>query len=75
MSLPEDERARLATMLQDSLGDGSTQAEVDAAILKEVQRRLDDFDNGRTSTVSHGTVSAKLRAAVERARTLQSQPG
>jgi len=68
MQLPQVERARLATILADSIGDGSNQEEVDAAVLAEAKRRLDNLDSGRTQAVPYEEIKRKLRATVERAR-------
>jgi putative addiction module component (TIGR02574 family) len=68
MQLPEVERARLATLLRDSVGDGSTQEDLDAAVLAEVKRRLDNLDSGRTQAIPYEEIKRKLRATVERAR-------
>lgn len=75
MQLPEEERSRLATMLRDSLGDGSTRAEIDAAVLAEVKRRLEDLDSGRTTPLPYEQVKQKLHAAVERARGRRASAG
>jgi putative addiction module component (TIGR02574 family) len=75
MQLPEDERARLATMLRDSLGDGSTQADIDAAVLAEVRRRLENVDSGRTTPIPYEQVKRKLDATIERARGRRASAG
>lgn len=68
MQLPEDERACIVTVLQDSLGDGTTQAEVDAAVLAEVRRRLERYERGETVAIPFEQVQAKLDAFIERAQ-------
>ncbi|KIG14958.1 hypothetical protein DB30_06147 [Enhygromyxa salina] len=68
MTLPEVERARLATILADSIGDGSPQEEIDAATLAEAKRRLDDLDAGRTQSVPYEEIKRKLHGTIERAR-------
>ena len=75
MKLPKDERARLATVLRDSTGDGSTQEEIDAAVLAEVKRRLDSLDSGRTQAIPYEEIKRKLRATVERARNQRASTG
>ena len=68
MQLPAVERARLATILADSVGDGSPQDEVDAATLAEAKRRLADLDSGRTRAVPYEQIKHKLRSTIDRAR-------
>jgi hypothetical protein len=41
MALSDPERAELAAILTDSIGDGLPQDEIDAAWLREAKRRLD----------------------------------
>ena len=68
MALPEVERARLAFVLRDSIGDGSSQEEIDAAVLEEVKRRRDNLRSGRTKPVPYEEVRRKLDAMIERGR-------
>lgn len=68
LALPEAERARLASVLQDSVTHGATQEEIDAAILEEVERRRDDLRSGRTKGVPWEEVRRKLDAMIELAR-------
>lgn len=72
MKLSELERARLAAILADSIGDGTPQDEIDAATLAEAKRRLADLDSGRTQAVPYPEIRQKLHATVERARRLAS---
>lgn len=72
MLLSEPERARLAAILADSIGDGTPQDEIDAATLAEAKRRLADLDSGRTQAVPYREIKQKLHATVERARRLAS---
>lgn len=46
MQLPDGERAELAAILTDSLGDGCSRQEVEAAWIAEVRRRRDAVVNG-----------------------------
>ena len=68
LKLPNSERAYVAAVLTDSIGDGSTQEEIDAAWLEEVKRRRDDLDAGRTQAVPWEDVREKLHAKIKRAR-------
>jgi putative addiction module component (TIGR02574 family) len=71
MNLPDSERAFVAAVLTDSIGDGSTEEEIAAAWLEEVRRRRDDLDAGRTHTVPWEDVRRKLHAKIKRAREQQ----
>lgn len=64
LALPEAERARLASVLQDSVTHGATQEEIDAAILEEVERRRDDLRSGRTKGVPWEEVQRELDAMI-----------
>ena len=67
MKLPEVERARLATILADSIGDAS-QEKIDAAALAEAKRRLERLDAGQTQAVSYDEIKRKLHGTIDRAR-------
>jgi len=71
MKLPDDERAELVAMLADSIGDGSSDEEIEAAWLAEAKRRLEDLRSGRSKPVSFDEVNQKLRAMLDRARERQ----
>ena len=69
MALSNSERAELAAILTDTLGEqGSSDAEIEAAWVVEAQRRWEDIRSGRSKTVPLEEVTAKLRAKLERAR-------
>ncbi|MFO7563444.1 MAG: addiction module protein [Enhygromyxa sp.] len=58
--MPEDERAELAAILVDSIGDGRPQTEIDAAWLAEAKRRLDALRSGRATLVPSEEVEREL---------------
>jgi putative addiction module component (TIGR02574 family) len=72
LKLPDSDRAYVAAVITDSIGDGSTQDEIDAAWLAEVKRRRDDLQAGRTQGVPWEHVRQKLHAKIKRAREQRS---
>ncbi|EDM81123.1 hypothetical protein PPSIR1_29945 [Plesiocystis pacifica SIR-1] len=68
MQLPDAERAALASALKDSVGDGASLEEIEAAWIAEAQRRREDLRAGRTSTVPWEDVRREIFDMVERAR-------
>lgn len=65
MELPEDERAELAAVLVDSIGDGRPEAELDAAWLAEAKRRLEEVRGGHATLVSTSEVEQELEELIE----------
>jgi putative addiction module component (TIGR02574 family) len=69
MALSNSERAELAAILTDSLGEeGSSDAEIEAAWIAEAQRRWEEIRSGRAQTVPLEEATAKIRAKLESAR-------
>ena len=66
MKLPDAERAKLASLLADSVGDGSSDADIEAAWIAEAKRRWDDIVTGRATTTPFEEVNRKVRAMLER---------
>jgi putative addiction module component (TIGR02574 family) len=66
LALPAKERGELAAALLRSIepGDGEvlTEAEWEGAWTAEVARRLRDFDEGRTTAISHEELKNRVRA-------------
>ena len=60
LALPDHERAELAGSLLDSL-DTTVDDDADAALQKEIARRLDEVQSGRVKTVSWNQVRDKGR--------------
>lgn len=60
MELSDDERAELAAILGDSVGDGSSPEEIDAAWISEAKRRLRDVRSGASTPVSSEDVEREL---------------
>ena len=67
MELPEDERAELAAILADSVGDGRSVAEIDAAWLSVARRRLEDVRSGRATLIPTEEVERQLEELLHRA--------
>jgi putative addiction module component (TIGR02574 family) len=64
LSLPDKERADLASSLIDSL-DPTVDAEAELAWQEEVARRLSDVESGRVKTVLWDEVRRKGRALLD----------
>ena len=75
LNLPDAERAEFAAILTDSIGDGSSDAEIEAAWIAEAKRRLEEVRAGRSETVSAEEAGRKLRAMIEHARTRAATTG
>lgn len=68
MRLQESERAALAAILVDSIGDGSSPAEIEAAWIAEAKRRAEAIDRGELELVDVEDMMARLRARARRVR-------
>ncbi len=66
LQLPDQERAEFAAILADSVGDGTSRAEVDAAWIAEAKRRLAAVRGG-ASVVESGEVEHELDQLVDAA--------
>jgi putative addiction module component (TIGR02574 family) len=68
LALPREDRARLANALQESLDPASedplAEAEWEAAWSSEIERRLRDFDEGRTTAISYEEFKNRMRARI-----------
>ncbi|HLT40475.1 MAG TPA: addiction module protein [Enhygromyxa sp.] len=64
MALPEDQRAELAAILVDSIGDGRSEAEIDAAWLAEARQRLAAVRSGRATLVPTEKVERELEELI-----------
>ena len=66
LALPREDRARLAGALQESLEPGNeapmSEVEWEAAWTAEIERRLRDFDEGRTTAISYEEFKNRMRA-------------
>lgn len=65
MKLPDAERAELAAILADSVGDGSSEAEIEAAWIAEAKRRLEDIRSGKSKPVPSEEVERELEDLLE----------
>ena len=70
LQLPEAERVEIAAILADSIGDGSSAEEVEAAWIEEAKRRLSAYQRGETTSLdfeddarSRGQSPSSARAA------------
>jgi putative addiction module component (TIGR02574 family) len=63
LDLLDSERAELAAILADSIGHGSSDAEIDAAWIAVAKRRLDQIRSGRSETVVWEEVERELEEA------------
>ena len=61
LALPVESRAFLAEKLLESL-DESTRAEIDAAWGEEIDRRIQEFDEGKVKGIPADEVFAAIRA-------------
>jgi putative addiction module component (TIGR02574 family) len=75
MELPEHERAALVAILQDSLGDGTPEDELEAAWAVEIQRRLAAVQSGEAELIPTEDVERELEAILERADEPQRAAG
>ena len=75
MKLPDAERAKLAAILADSIGDGHSDEEIEAAWVAEAKRRLEDIRSGKSKTIPWEEVDRKLRAMLEGARNRRASTG
>lgn len=62
MTLPVDERAKVASRLLASLYDPADPAEVHEAWALEIKFRVDDIVSGRVDTIPRAEVRAQLAA-------------
>ena len=75
MKLPSAERAELAAILTDSIGDGSSPDQVQAAWLEEAKRRLAAYERGELQSVDFEDMMRRLRAKDRRPRPRQASVG
>jgi putative addiction module component (TIGR02574 family) len=68
LQLTDSERAEIAAILTDSIGDGSSPEEVQASWLAEAKRRLAAYERGETTAVDFDEMMERLRARVRRTR-------
>ncbi len=64
MALPEDERAELAVLSVDSLGDRRPETEIDAAWLAEANRRLEAVRSNQATLVPTEEVERELEELI-----------
>jgi putative addiction module component (TIGR02574 family) len=75
LRLPETDRIELAAMLEDSVGDGSTDEEIEAVWIAEVKRRIEDVESGKSKPVPWEEVRRELFAMVGLANRRRASAG
>ena len=68
LKLSDEDREVLAVILEDGLGDGSTEEEREAAWGAEIQRRLEAVRAGEVRLIPWEEVQRELEAIVARGR-------
>ena len=68
LQLPAIERAELAAILADGVGEESSPEEIEASWIAEAKRRSEAIERGELGLIDSDEVMAKLRARIERAR-------
>jgi putative addiction module component (TIGR02574 family) len=75
LKLPSAERAELAAILTDSIGDGSSPEQIEAAWLAEAKRRLAAYERGELEAVDYDDMMRRLQAKDRRPRPRQASLG
>jgi putative addiction module component (TIGR02574 family) len=75
LQLSDSERAEIAAILTDSMGDGSSPEEVRASWVAEIERRREALARGEETLVDFDDVMARLRAKVRRPRDRRASTG
>lgn len=68
LGLPDAERAALAAVLKDSIGDGASLEQIEAAWIAEAERRREELQAGRSTGVAWQDVRQEIYGLVDRAR-------
>jgi putative addiction module component (TIGR02574 family) len=75
MQLPERERAELAAILTDSIGDGSSPEDIEASWIAEAKRRLAAYRRGESMPVDLEDAMRELEAKPRRSRERRASTG
>jgi putative addiction module component (TIGR02574 family) len=75
LKLSAADRAELAAILADSIGDGSSPEEVEASWIAEAKRRLAEYERGEITPIDLEDVMRELEAEVSRPLETQALPG
>jgi putative addiction module component (TIGR02574 family) len=75
LALPRAERAELAAILADSVGDGASPEQIQAAWLEEAKRRLAAYERGELGAVDYDDMMRRLRTKDRRPRPRQASLG
>ena len=74
LQLSDDDRAKIAAILTDSIGDGSSPEEVEASWLAEAKRRLAAYRRGESTPVDLEDAMRELESKPRRSRGRRSSP-
>lgn len=72
LALPRAQRAEFAAILADSVGDGTSPEQIQAAWLAEAKRRLAAYERGELEAVSYEDMMRRLRSKDRRPRPRQA---
>jgi putative addiction module component (TIGR02574 family) len=75
LALSRAERAELAAILADSVGDGASPEQIQAAWLAEAKRRLAAYERGELEAVDYEDMMRRLRTKDRRPRPRQASLG
>jgi putative addiction module component (TIGR02574 family) len=75
LALPRAERAELAAILADSVGDGASPEQIQAVWLEEARRRLAAYERGELEAVDYDDMMRRLQAKDRRPRPRQASLG
>jgi putative addiction module component (TIGR02574 family) len=75
LALPRAARAELAAILADSVGDGASPEQIQAAWLAEAKRRLEAYERGELEAVDYEDMMRRLQAKDRRPRSRQASVG
>jgi putative addiction module component (TIGR02574 family) len=75
MQLPDDERAELAAILTDSVGDRSSPEEIDASWIAEAKRRLAAYRSGESTPIDLEDAMRELESKPRRTGVRRTSAG
>jgi len=75
LELTADERAVLAAILRDSVGDGSSRDEIEASWIEEAKRRLAEYKRGESTPVEFEDAMQMLESKQRRTRSARASVG
>lgn len=75
LALTRAERVELAAILTDSVGDGASPEQIQAAWLAEAKRRLEAYERGELEAIEYDDMMRRLRTKDRRPRPRQASLG